>query len=502
MTKAVSSAGSVLHQPTSFVAGSGVGAGCLTEPPAVQVNSIYQKLRCGVRGPNGLSAQEVAENQRTRIYEAMVEIAATRGYPATTIKAVCGLARVSRQTFYDLFSTNKDACFLGAYDYVVARAVARISRAYRKEPDPQRRLCRAFQEFAQEAAGEPLAARFALVETLGAGRAAQERMNHGRQLFQELIAASLSDHGGAVISPRITRGIVGGVERVSRVYLLDGRIDELAGTAGELAAWVSSYRPWTRAATPAAMPTGAHLYRPAVHGRDEGLRIARAAAAIAASQGYGALSVARIVRAAGVSEETFNTIYGGPDALDACFLAAFDLLGAEALVCAARASREAGGWPGGVRSGIAALLDHIAGDPCLGRVAFVEIFAAGPAAIERRSRMLGRFADIFVKYIPDAQRPSELIAEAIVGAVWALIHDYVVRGQTQRLHELADDVTYLALAPVIGHQAAVQEILAGEPALAPALGGEAAIKAIRDDQQGPPTRRVARQRLVGSSTCR
>ena len=151
-----------------------------TAMPARPSEARYQKLRCGVRGPAGLSHDQVVEHQRTRIYEAMVEIAATRGYQATTIKALCALAGVSRQTFYDLFGTDKEACFLGAYDYVVGRAVERINLAYRGEEDPERRLCRAFEQFALEAASEPQAARFALLETFGAGRAAFARMDRGR----------------------------------------------------------------------------------------------------------------------------------------------------------------------------------------------------------------------------------------------------------------------------------------------------------------------------------
>jgi AcrR family transcriptional regulator len=428
-----------------------------TAMPARPTEARYQKLRCGVRGPAGLSHDQVVEHQRTRIYEAMVEIAATRGYQATTIKAVCALAGVSRQTFYDLFGTDKEACFLGAYDYVVGRAVERINLAYRGEEDPERRLCRAFEQFALEAASEPQAARFALLETFGAGRAAFARMDDGRQMFEEMIAASIAGpSGGAPLSPTIAKGIVGGVERVTRVYLLAGKIDELSATADELSAWVSSYRPWscsTPAETPAARPHAR------LRAKDEGLRILRAAAAIAASDGYSGLHAARIIRLAGVSEETFARLYHGEDAIETCFLAAFDLLGVEALVSAAKASRDAGGWPDRVQSGIMALLDHVASDPFVGPVAFIEIFSVGPSAIERRSRMLQKFADVFTRRIPDPQRPSELVAEAIVGGIWALIHDYVVRGQVHRLHELADDATYLALAPVIGHEAAIELIL-------------------------------------------
>jgi hypothetical protein len=70
--------------------------------------------------------------------------------------------------------------------------------------------------------------------------------------------------------------------------------------------------------------------------------------------------------------------------------------------------------------------------------------------------MLKKSADVFIRDIPDSQRPSELVAEAIVGAIWAVIHDYVARGQVDRLPELVDDATYLALAPVIGGEAAVE----------------------------------------------
>ena len=427
-----------------------------TQERAVQIELMYRKLQprwCG------LSKDQVAADQRRRLYEAMVQIAATRGYQATTIKALCALAGVSRQTFYDLFGGDREACFLGAYDYVVARAGERISLAYRDEDDPERRLCRAFEQFASETASEPRAARFALLEPFAAGQAAFARMDRGREMFEDLIAASIaSPSRGVTLSPTIAKGIVGGIERVSRVYLVDGKLDELAATADELSAWVSCYRPWARS-MPAGTPEAATRAQAGLRGKDDGLRILRAAAAIAASDGYSGLSVARITQLAGVSEETFASLYNGADAIEACFLAAFDLLGAEALVCAARASSDARGWPEGVRSGIAALLDHVAGHPFLARVAFVQIFSVGPSAIERRSRMLEKFADVFIRHIPDWQRPSELIAEAIVGAIWAVIHDYIVRGHVDRLRELADDATYLALAPVVGHEQAIQLIL-------------------------------------------
>jgi len=425
------------------------------------LESTYRKLQprwCG------LTKDEVVADQRRRLYEAMIEIAATRGYQATTIKGVCVLAGVSRRTFYDLFGAGrrhpKETCFLDAYDYIVDRAVERISLAYGAQRNPEQGVCSAFEQFTVELARDPQAARFALVEALGAGPAALRRMEQGRQMFGGMIAASVSDRSaGATLSPEVVLGIVGGVERVSRVYLLENRIEKLSTTAGELSAWMSSYRamrPAARAETPSSST------RPPVRlrGRDKGVRIARAAAALAATDGYARLTPARICRLADVSEEEFTRRYPGPGAIEACFLSAFDLLGAEALVCAAKASCGAGEWPGGVRTGIQALLEHIAEHPYLARVAFVEIFAVGPSAIERRSAMLRRFGDVFVKRIPPVQRPSEVVAEAIVGGLWAIVHDYVVRGRVSRLQELADDAAYLVLAPLIGHAAAEELIVA------------------------------------------
>jgi AcrR family transcriptional regulator/2-hydroxychromene-2-carboxylate isomerase len=439
----------------------------LADAKPVRIEPLYAKLPGGRRGAHGLSKDEVAADQRRRLQGAMIEAVARHGYQKTTAREVCLLAGVSERAFYELFD-KKEGCFLATYDYVVGHAAERISLSYRGEEDPEHRLCRAFEQFALEAASEPQAARFVLLEPFAAGPAAFARMDRGREMFEGLIAASISNPSrGVTLSPTIAKGIVGGVERVSRVYLLAGKLDELSATAGELSTWVSSYRPWHRS-TPAETPRAAARPQRGLRGKDDGLRILRAAAAIAASDGYSGLSAARITRLAGVSEETFASLYNGADAIEACFLAAFDLLGAEALVCAARASRDAGGWPEGVRSGIAALLDHVAGHPFLARVAFIEIFSVGPSAIERRSRMLEKFADVFIRHIPDSQRPSELIAEAIVGAIWAVIHDYVARGQVHRLRELVDDATYLALAPVIGHESAIRLILGDRGSARPA----------------------------------
>jgi AcrR family transcriptional regulator len=432
-----------------------------------QIGSRYEKLPGGARGANGLTRAQVAAHQRTRVYGAMMEIVASRGYDATSIKSVCALAGVSRRTFYDLFGTGrrppKEACFLAACDFVVARAAQRIKLAYRSERDPQRRLSRAFDQFAHELANDQGTARAVLVEAPGAGPAALARLERARHLFERMISASTADPSSGATLPRtVAKGIVGGLERVARVHLLSGRIDELPAAAQELCRWASSYDLGC-ASLLAGIPRAQDRRRPpGMRGecKNESLRILRAAAAIASAEGYAHLSATRISRLAGVSQEIFELLYDGPGAIEDCFLAAVDLLGVEALVRAAKASRGSVGWPEGIRSGILALMDHLADDRLLARVVLVEVYAVGITAIERRYRLLGRFTDLLRSAVPGAQRPSKVVAEAIVGAIWGLVDHNVVRGQTGRLPAVADDATYLALAPMIGHDAALRVISA------------------------------------------
>ena len=61
-----------------------------------------------------MSRDDVARNQRARMYGGMIEAVAERGYSRTTVAHVIGLAGVSRRAFYEQFA-NKEACFLATY---------------------------------------------------------------------------------------------------------------------------------------------------------------------------------------------------------------------------------------------------------------------------------------------------------------------------------------------------------------------------------------------------
>jgi AcrR family transcriptional regulator len=200
--------------------------------------ALYPKLR---PGPHGSAQEGVASNQRARLYRAMIEVVATRGYEASTAVELCALAGVSKRALYQRFPGGKQECFLATYNIIVRRAEMRILAAGRCGPDVPagagrlERLGAVVEAFAYEVAADPNAARLVLVEAFDAGPAALARTERTRQQVERVISWSLrEDSDASAPSPLIVKRIVADGARVVRAHLLDGRAAELALLAGEL----------------------------------------------------------------------------------------------------------------------------------------------------------------------------------------------------------------------------------------------------------------------------
>ena len=73
-------------------------------------------------GRHGLPRSFVAENQRERLLNGVVEAVAEHGYNATTIAGITRAAKISRRTFYECFEGKED-CFLAAYEMIEAHVL-------------------------------------------------------------------------------------------------------------------------------------------------------------------------------------------------------------------------------------------------------------------------------------------------------------------------------------------------------------------------------------------
>jgi AcrR family transcriptional regulator len=127
-------------------------------------------------GRHGLPQAYAVRSQRERLREAMVRVAAAKGYEATTVTDVIEVAGVSRTTFHEMFE-DKAACFLEAYDAVIDVLVAHVTSAFEAaagEPWPDR-IAAALRALVQLLAAESDIARMAMVEVTVAGEEARER---------------------------------------------------------------------------------------------------------------------------------------------------------------------------------------------------------------------------------------------------------------------------------------------------------------------------------------
>jgi AcrR family transcriptional regulator len=112
----------------------------------------------------------MVRSQRERLLEAMLRVAAAKGYEATTIKDVIEVAGVSRENFDEMF-TDKSACFLEAYDAVFDVLDAHVTSAYEAaagEPWPER-VAAVLTALVELLSLEAEIARMAMVEVTAAG---------------------------------------------------------------------------------------------------------------------------------------------------------------------------------------------------------------------------------------------------------------------------------------------------------------------------------------------
>jgi AcrR family transcriptional regulator len=430
----------------------------------------------------------VASHQRARISAAMIELVAECGHNAVTIRELVRRAGISTHSFYERFQ-GKDECFLYTYELIVRRSINTVRAAQKSCDDWHERQRLAFRAWAREIAREPRAAWLVLVQAFAAGPAALARTRHSEAMFATLIEQSFAGAPDAVPIPSlVVQGIVAGVHRVARTQLLAGNEHALPDLTDELLEWMLCFRCEAAAELgrldhPPA-PSSGDSPRISSHrlsgsdgdglddgegnddGSDDRVRILDAVAHLAAAEGYQQLTATRIRLVAGVSRRRFDAQFAG---VHECFSAALEHFTEGALAHAAAAGRIGHSWPGGLYRAIDALCAHIATDPVFARLAFIGVFEPGLDGMRRRAHVLDHAAGVLCASAPVELRPSELSAEASVGAVWGLVYRYIAAGRARELPQIAPTLSFLALAPAIGAERAVREIAAEQGGRA--LGG-------------------------------
>jgi AcrR family transcriptional regulator len=175
---------------------------------------------------------QVSEMQRARLIGAAVPVVDEVGWSGATVAQIAGRARVSRRTFYDLFS-DRDDCLLAVLDDAVARVEAELGLvgvgvSWRV------RVRRGLWTILSFLDREPVLARVCVVEALRGGPRVLER----RQEIFARLAAVLGEGRGE--SPReetsrlTAEGLVGAAFTIVQARLLRGEREPLTDLTGEL----------------------------------------------------------------------------------------------------------------------------------------------------------------------------------------------------------------------------------------------------------------------------
>lgn len=195
------------------------------------------------RGPHGLTSEEVIASQRERIFAAIIDAVAEKGYVHTSVADVLARAKVSRLTFYQLFGDKED-CFVSAFE-ARAALLAQVLRSVLSEGPPPggewsvlARVDRILETYLGALQSEPASARSLLIEVYAAGPRALQQRNRSVQEFVEVVNKALDGQAGVFDSEdeqRFTAQLlVSGVSSLVTTMVGEGQIDELAGLRGPL----------------------------------------------------------------------------------------------------------------------------------------------------------------------------------------------------------------------------------------------------------------------------
>jgi AcrR family transcriptional regulator len=398
-------------------------------------------------GP-GNQAEEVAQNQRERIFGAMVASVSERGYTATRVSDLVELSGVSSRTFYDLFA-DKQTCFLATIEAVLAitmQAVAEADAANRERGWEERALA-ALEAFAESIVSQPAAARVCLIEAYAAGPEALKPLEEATAGFERVsqqIRLQTPERAG--MPPEMMTVHVGALQEIARNRLRRGTVAELPGLMEEVAAVMFSYQPPPE---PLRLTTRPPAPRPEdLDAHNHAERALRALAVVIAEKGYTQTTVDEVIGRASMSATTFYANFSGKEE---ALMAAIDSAGAQVVAAVMPAFERSTDWASGIRGAYGALFSFLATRPALADLLSVGVYGAGLPATQRRAKALAPLGALIERGSPSRRfQPPPIALEMIAGATYGLMYRQVRQRGPESLPALAPICTYIALAPFIG----------------------------------------------------
>jgi AcrR family transcriptional regulator len=180
----------------------------------------------------GIPAEDRKAARRTRLLDAAFELLGTDGWSATTVRGVCGAARLNPRYFYESFDTL-DGLLVAVYDRTVEELATVVfaaagERGAAEGTDPATEVRTVLARIVSFVAADPRRGRVLYVEALGNEALNRRRIEAGNQLVDLLERNAAERFGRPPEGERIGRiaaaFLVGGFGELLRGWL-DGRID-------------------------------------------------------------------------------------------------------------------------------------------------------------------------------------------------------------------------------------------------------------------------------------
>jgi AcrR family transcriptional regulator len=172
-------------------------------------------------------------------------------------------------------------------------------------------------------------------------------------------------------------------------------------------------------------------------------------------RGYEQTTVQDAIDAAGLYRQAF---YDSFEDKEDCYLQALDAGSAWVELAMREAAAGSSTWRDQLRGAMAGLLSFLDEQPELGRALLVEVHAAGPKAVEKRTEAMERAARLIdlARDESDGAAPA-ISAEAVVAGILAVLHARLSSGEAE-FGRLLPELMYLAVLPYFGAEAAAAEM--------------------------------------------
>ncbi|MFA1546506.1 TetR/AcrR family transcriptional regulator [Actinomadura chokoriensis] len=157
-----------------------------------------------------------------------------------------------------------------------------------------------------------------------------------------------------------------------------------------------------------------------------------------AEKGYVGTSVEDVLKRARVSRQSFYVLFSSK--LD-CFMAAFDKA-SELLIHRLEGAANGGGDAAArFERAVTTYLEALASEPGYARLFLVEVYAAGPEAIQRRTEIQHRLAEALAGLMGVTGQAGEFACQVIVSAVSAMVTPAIAAGDMEALRAVGPPIS-------------------------------------------------------------